>query len=188
MRIFATADLHGRPDRVDAVRKAVAQLQPDVVILAGDITHAGQGAEALALLDGLPGVVIAIPGNMDPFEVDDAIGRSRARNPNLEVIEHDGVRFSGLRDEPAHVLVTHEPPYGVLDRTRAGQHIGSQSVRDCVLRLRPRLLICGHVHESPGIGPLGDTTVVNCTMGDDKTLGALITWDDDRPRVELLLR
>ncbi|MDR5683679.1 MAG: metallophosphoesterase [Armatimonadota bacterium] len=187
MRIFATADLHGRPDRVEAVRRAAAELQPDVVILAGDITHAGKGTEALALLDELPGVVIAIPGNMDTFEVDGTIGRSRARNPNHGVIEHDGVRFCGLRNEPCDVLVVHEPPYGVLDRTRTGQHIGSRSVRDFVLRLRPRLVVCGHVHESPGIKPLGETTVVNCTMGDDKTLGALVTWGHE-PRVDLLPR
>jgi Icc-related predicted phosphoesterase len=188
LRIFATADLHGRPDRVEAVRRASSELQPDVVILAGDITHAGHGAEALALLDELPGLVIAIPGNMDPFEVDEAIGRSKARNPNREVIEHYGVRFSGLHSEYCDLLVAHEPPYGVLDRACTGQHIGSRSVRDYVLRVQPRVLVCGHVHECPGIKSLADTIVANCTMGDDRTLGALITWQDPGPNVELLSR
>ena len=72
------------------------------------------------------------------------------------------------------MLVVHEPPYRVLDRVPSGERIGSRVVRDRVLRLRPRLLACGHVHESPGVERVGDTLVVNCTMGDGKTGGALI--------------
>jgi Icc-related predicted phosphoesterase len=61
-------------------------------------------------------------------------------------------------------------------------------VRDYVLRVQPRVLVCGHVHECPGIKPLAATIVVNCTVGDDRTLGALITWQDPEPNVELLSR
>ncbi len=188
MRIYATADLHGRADRIQAVRAAVERLRPHVLVLAGDLTHSGRGREALELLD-LPGLlVLAIPGNMDPFDVDEAIARSAARNPHREPVEHQGVRFSGLGEGPCDVLVVHEPPRGVLDRVATGAHIGSQAVRDYVEHHHPRVVVCGHVHECPGIERLGHTTVVNCTMGNDRYLGALIAWQAPEPQVELLPR
>ena len=188
MRIYATADLHGRRDRIRAVRAAVARLQPDVLVLAGDLTHSGRGREALELLE-LPGLrVLAIPGNMDPFEVEEAIARSTARLPRGGGVEYRGVRFGSLGEEPCDVLVVHEPPRGVLDRAWNGAHIGSQAGRADVGRPRPRGVVCGHVHESPGVERLADSTVVNCTMGNDRYLGALITWQEPEPQVELLPR
>ncbi len=43
-----------------------------------------------------------------------------------------------------------------------------------MVRLRPRVLLCGHVHESPGVERVGAPAVINCTMGDGKIGGALI--------------
>ncbi len=188
MRIYATADLHGKPERIRAVREALDRLRPDVFILAGDLTHSGRGREALELLE-VPGLlVLAIPGNMDPFDVDEAMDRSAARRLRGEVVEYQGVRFAGLGESPCDVLVVHEPPQGVLDRAWNGAHIGSRAVRDYVERHRPLVVVCGHVHESPGVERLGPTTVVNCTMGNDRYVGALVTWQRPEPRVELLPR
>lgn len=188
MRIYATADLHGRPDRIQAVREAVEHLRPDVLVLAGDLTHSGRGREALDLLELPDLLVLAIPGNMDPLDVDQAIARSPAGSLQRGGVEYRGVRFGGLREDPCDVLVVHEPPRGVLDRAWNGAHIGSREVRDYLERYRPRVVVCGHVHESPGVEKLGSSTVVNCTMGDGRYLGALITWRDPEPQVELLPR
>ncbi len=174
MRILACADLHGRPERIARVRGLVAELGPEVVLLPGDLTHAGQGQDALALLHTLPVPVLAVAGNMDAAGAVTAMRRHGALlEGKARVI--DGVAFAGPdADLPCDVLVVHEPPLGTLDRVRSGERIGSRAVRDQTLRLRPRVLTCGHVHESPGIERIGDTLVVNCTMGDGVTAGALI--------------
>jgi len=182
MRIYALADLHGQADRIRTVREVAKSLRPDVVVIAGDLTHGGRGREALDLLWELD--ALAIPGNMDPADVDAAI----PRNLNRQVVEWNGVRFAGLQGVPCEVLVSHEPPYGILDRAWTGRSIGSRAVRGLVERLRPRVVLCGHVHESPGVDHLGETIVVNCTMGNDRYAGALLTWDPLQPRVELLPR
>mgnify|MGYP000019106808 CR=1 FL=1 len=184
MRIYALADVHGRPDRIQLVEQTTEKLRPHVVVIAGDLTHGGRGREALRLLTTLPARVLAIPGNMDSPDVEEAI----AHHPGREVIVEGGVRFGSLQGEGCDVLVSHEPPHGVLDRAWTGQHIGSRTVRELVERLRPRLVVCGHVHECPGIARLGETVVVNCTMGNDRYAGALIEWDPQSPRVELLPR
>jgi Icc-related predicted phosphoesterase len=60
------------------------------------------------------------------------------------------------------IVVSHSPPYGAADRSSRGDHLGSRAVREAVLRLEPRLVVCGHIHESGGRHErLGATPVVN---------------------------
>ncbi|HEX4836164.1 MAG TPA: metallophosphoesterase [bacterium] len=186
MRILACADLHGQPERIARVRELVAEHKPEVVLLPGDLTHAGHGEDALTLLNTLPVPVLAIPGNMDgPSAVAEITSHGSLLGEEPVVI--GGVSFGGpLVRARCDVLVTHEPPAGTLDLASSGQHIGTRAVRDLVDRLRPRVLTCGHVHESPGIEKLGDTVVVNCTMGDGKTGGALIELTPDGGDARLL--
>ncbi|MFO0797447.1 MAG: metallophosphoesterase family protein [Gemmataceae bacterium] len=63
---------------------------------------------------------------------------------------------------PGCVLVVHSPPKGVVDVSSRGGSIGSIAIRDAVLRVRPRLVVCGHVHGSSGTtGQLAGVPVVN---------------------------
>jgi len=180
MRILACADLHGRADRVARVRTLAAEHRPHVVLLPGDLTHAGHGEEALSLLTQLAVPVLAVPGNMDGSHATAEITRLGALLGEEPVVI-DSVSFGGPNVRThCDVLVTHEPPRGTLDQAWSGTHIGTQAVRDLVERLNPRVLTCGHVHESPGIERLDDTLVVNCTMGDGRTGGALIDLSADR--------
>ena len=48
------------------------------------------------------------------------------------------------------VLITHGPPFGVLDRVHTGVHAGSEGLLDAVMRTRPRIHIFGHIHECRG--------------------------------------
>jgi Icc-related predicted phosphoesterase len=68
-----------------------------------------------------------------------------------------------LRGCPAGcVLVSHSPPKGAVDVTSSGQSLGSVAVRDAVLRLRPALVVCGHIHACAGQqATLGSSPVVN---------------------------
>ena len=60
------------------------------------------------------------------------------------------------------VVVSHSPPKGIVDRSSRGHELGSQAVRETVELHRPRLLVCGHIHESAGQSEtIGSTTIVN---------------------------
>lgn len=60
------------------------------------------------------------------------------------------------------IFVSHEPPYNTMcDLTRAGQHVGSRAVRDFIERVKPLLVVCGHIHESRAIDEIGETKIVN---------------------------
>src|SRR6478672_2072725 len=48
------------------------------------------------------------------------------------------------------ILVCHGPPYGYGDRTVRGDHTGSTSLLERIERVRPRLVVFGHIHEGRG--------------------------------------
>jgi Icc-related predicted phosphoesterase len=72
-----------------------------------------------------------------------------------------------LADCPAGcVLVSHSPPRGAVDRSARGDNLGSTAVRDCIVRQRPVLVVCGHIHDSAGEQALvGASPVVNAGPG-----------------------
>lgn len=91
----------------------------------------------------------------------------------------------------AGVVLSHVPPFGCLDEAEPGQTIGHKPLADWLFRRRigPRgLVLCGHVHESFGIGSIGDNPndkalVVNLAGG-----FALVQTSDEGWRVNRMAR
>ncbi len=62
------------------------------------------------------------------------------------------------------ILITHTPPFGILDECVNGR-VGSEMLRQSLFRVLPRLLCCGHIHEQGGKTiKLGNTTFVNASI------------------------
>ena len=62
------------------------------------------------------------------------------------------------------ILITHTPPYGVLDRNTAGRNCGCRELHNRLLDLHPRVHCFGHIHASAGTTSLNGTTYVNASM------------------------
>ncbi len=62
------------------------------------------------------------------------------------------------------VLITHTPPYGILDRTRRGKHIGCKELAKAIQLIKPKIHIFGHVHESAGMIYDVDSIFVNASL------------------------
>ena len=212
MRIYAVADIHGRPDRMGLIKENTIRLEPDVLVVAGDITNFIHPLPTIARLSDLPVPVLAIRGNTDLKRVERLIAKHPNISPlHLKKIAIDNVCFVGvsgtvpipfssrigLREGPVlkkimpllkrdSVLVAHPPPWGTLDEVLGRFHAGCRSLYRIVSRAQPRLLICGHIHERPGTAFIGETLVVNCAMG-RAGAGAVIDLDiDQNPKVEML--
>lgn len=188
VRFLAVADIHSRAAALQAVRDGVSRHSPNAVIVAGDLTNCGDAAEVTRVLEGIPGRVLAIPGNLDGRRAFEAgTGKSHAESVVGKSIEIGGVTIAGLFNGLAacDILVVHEPPRGILDDVGGGRHIGFAEHLDALKRLRPKVLLCGHCHETPGVVVHWGTTVVNCTLGSGGR-GALVELDGDQAVARLL--
>ena len=197
MKIFAVADIHGAQYRANEIRNVIEKQDPDIICVCGDITQFGPGEVATLLLDQLPGTVLAVPGNIDTSDVIDGIKKSHAENVQQKRYEFKGVSFLGLNgvsenetfsfySNPSNasllkhidVLMTHVPPYGFQDTIFLGKHGGSKILYEIMQEIKPRLVLCGHIHENPGYARTEDTVIVNCSMG-KRGIGAIIQLDED---------
>lgn len=62
------------------------------------------------------------------------------------------------------ILMSHTPPFGILDRSVRGALCGSHSLRETMFRVKPKHLVCGHIHECGGKDvDLVTTYVINCS-------------------------
>ena len=78
---------------------------------------------------------------------------------------HDIKQKWDLIEHDVDVLITHGPPYGILDKTIHEQtHVGCEELKKCVLRLKPKLHVFGHIHEGYGTYRMGDTVFINACI------------------------
>lgn len=138
---------------------------------------------------GLGKPVLAVPGNHDPAETHKILDEYGV-NVHGAGREIDGVGFFGFGGaktpfqtpfEPTEeeteqglrrgfgeiagtgkkVMITHNPAKNTkLDRISTGAHVGSQAVRDFILRNKPDAAISAHIHEAVGVDTLGGTTLL----------------------------
>jgi Icc-related predicted phosphoesterase len=63
------------------------------------------------------------------------------------------------------VLITHTPPYGILDLPTSGAvHLGCPHLQQELKRIRPRLHVFGHVHASHGMNKTQTTHYINASI------------------------
>ena len=59
------------------------------------------------------------------------------------------------------VLITHGPPYGILDKTRRGEMVGCEELLKKVWEIKPKIHVFGHIHEGYGTIKQKDITFIN---------------------------
>ena len=173
MRVLALADQ--RPPLDPALM--ASKLHVDAVILLGDLDRAW--IESVA---GLRIPRLGVHGNHDPsdllpeLDVEDLHGR-RTSLFGLSIAGFEGCVKYG-RGGPhqytqrqaskiakklpgADVLISHCPPAGFNDDPDDPAHVGYEGLRDWVDKHRPRHVIHGHTHPTPGrlLERHGDTEI-----------------------------
>lgn len=77
----------------------------------------------------------------------------------------DRARLYATIPDDVNILVTHGPPYGVLDRSPGMlRHSGCPELREAVTQLKPQLHLFGHVHGAHGMTSVDDTLFVNAAL------------------------
>lgn len=188
MKILAFSDIHR--DLAQAEKLTELSRDADLVIGAGDFASIHQGLdEMMEALSGIEKPAVLVPGNN---ETADALREAAVAWPTATVLhgertELDGQGvfglgagvpvtpwdwsfdldeagaeelLSGLRE--GDVLVVHSPPKGHCDQSGDGLSLGSTSILSAIESKRPRLAVCGHIHEAwEQEDQVGPTTIVN---------------------------
>ena len=204
MRIYAVADIHGRTETIEKIKKTVQRESPDLVVLAGDMTQYFSPLNTLSQLEefGIP--VFAVRGNSD-FKSVEALIKDRGKITLLsrEATEFQGQSFLGLngtlplpfvskaclfesrrfreienRVTAETILVVHPPPRGICDQVGNRFSAGSFGLRRFIENHPPLLVLCGHIHEQAGYQYLKNTLIVNCAVNKNHT-GAIIDCKTD---------
>jgi len=195
VKLLAFSDLHR--DLGQAEKLVEMSAEADAVIGAGDFASVHEGLEeTIGALAAIEAPTVLVPGNNETADAlrEAAAGWSAATVLHGEGTAIDGIEFYGLGaggpitpwdwsfdldDDLAGemlaacpesaVLVLHSPPHGHCDSGGAGDHFGSKALLAAVEQKRPRLAVCGHIHESWGCqSQIGETPLYN--------LGPRGTW------------
>jgi len=66
------------------------------------------------------------------------------------------------------ILITHGPPYGILDKCPDSRRVGCKSLLKKIEQIKPKLHVFGHIHHSYGQLHKGSTHYVNAAIcGED---------------------
>lgn len=73
-----------------------------------------------------------------------------------------------LIPEGTDIILAHSPPYGILDQTAGlygpASHAGSRALLEAIHRVKPKLVVFGHIHEAYGIEKRDGITFVNASI------------------------
>jgi Icc-related predicted phosphoesterase len=194
--------------------EAFLSLEPELVIIAGDITQFGPCEDALELLARIDVPCFAVPGNCDPRELTGSLEESDAVSLHGSTISLGKITLTGIggsnrtpfgtpfelsEEEIAallagatermeknvhNILVCHAPPHGTLDRA-GGNRVGSTALRKEMKQFD--LVCCAHIHEAKGVEEVDGVVVVNPGPASEGNCALITLGDESRDiRVELL--
>lgn len=69
-----------------------------------------------------------------------------------------------LIPDTTDILITHGPPYGILDTTATGKMAGCEQLGKMIDLIQPKMSIFGHIHEARGIYKNDYTYFVNTAV------------------------
>lgn len=190
MRILSAGDLHGDTKLAEKLAERAEKENVDLVILAGDLTHAEMSTEGMVG----PFVkrhkkVLLVPGNHESIATADFLAELYgAKNIHGYSVKYKDIGFFGcsgvnigqhqldeneifdllkqgydyVKDSKVKIMVTHVHPAESMMAKFSNLVPGSTGVKKAVDMLKPDILICSHVHEAEGLEEkIGTTKVLN---------------------------
>jgi len=119
----------GNNETEEALRASAASHWPAARVLHGEVAEVGR-ARVAALGGGIPETGKDWSWDLSEEAASAALGRIAET-------------LAGARLD---VLVTHSPPLGLCDEAVPNRHTGSSAIAAAIGLLKPRVLVCGHVH------------------------------------------
>ena len=190
MKILAASDIHGDLDLVGKLAEKAKKV--DLVILCGDLTFAESSLEGIiGPFKAIGKKVLMVPGNHESIASIDFLASMYSPgvyNLHGSGIVVDGVGFFGcglsdigffslddddmeknlldayklVKKSKKRIMITHTPPYDTNLDELGWVKAGSKGIRRAIEVLKPKLCLCGHIHETFGFeDKIGKTRIIN---------------------------
>ncbi|MFH1237749.1 MAG: metallophosphoesterase family protein [Candidatus Aenigmatarchaeota archaeon] len=172
MRIMCVSDYHRDMEVAERVEALATKEKVDVIVNAGDFLSEEFAKKVFASTSF---ITFVVHGNGDRHL------KARSKKVKVlvnEVAEHKGYYFLGAeyghydeietlakgKDPKKLIIITHDPPYDILDLSYFGSNAGMPELRDVIERLKPAMHVFGHIHESAGVVKHNGTLFVNAAL------------------------
>jgi len=185
LKILAAGDFHGDSKTAKKLAERAKKEDVDLVILTGDITGLVETENIIRPFTNIRKKVLFVPGNWESREtasffekfygiknLEDYslnygnIGIFGVGNPGtLEVNEQEKFRrlkrnFEKIKNLEKKIMVTHMHAAGT--KSELSGFKGSSGIRKAIERLKPDLVLSGHIHELEGVeDKIGKTKILN---------------------------
>ena len=185
MRIVCLSDTHSKHNEITVP-------DGDLLLIAGDVTHRGKRPEVEAFSAWVAQLPhphkVLIGGNHDFLLETEPPCIPTVTYLLDELGEVAGLRIYGSPFGPwrgkwafpyqrgaearAHwqklpdqvdILLTHTPPYGILDKSSSGVSLGCEMLLERLKVVQPKVHIFGHIHASYGRQRNGGTEFINAS-------------------------
>ncbi|MEM5871421.1 MAG: metallophosphoesterase family protein [Candidatus Aenigmatarchaeota archaeon] len=172
MKVLCVSDYHKKEDVAKNVENIAKKENVDAIINCGDFL-----SESFAknVLDKTKFRTFVVRGNWD-----DKISTDNKKVSILvnEVVKYKDFYFLGINwghyeeikklakgiDRKKLIVISHDPPFGILDLTFYGSNAGMPELREIIEKIKPSLHVFGHIHESAGFLKHKGTLYVNAAL------------------------
>lgn len=172
MRILCVADYHRDKELAQNVEKLAEKEKVDIIINAGDFLSEDFASK---VLDETKFRTFVVRGNWD-YEL-------QTKNKNVTILNNKSVKYKeyyflgvdygyysqipklskGI-DPQKLIIITHDPPYDMLDTSFFGSNAGLLDLRAAITDVKPILHVFGHIHEAAGYIKHNETLFVNASL------------------------
>lgn len=187
MKLLAFVDLHGDAGLLKKLVKRAKEKDINLVVVAGDLTMFEDHLKyIIKKLNTIGKKVLIIPGNHENAKhLRKAIkGYDNCKDFHEKAVKIEDYVFLGyggggfsLTDSDFRkiarqwygeyqkdkvILVTHGPPFGTKIDKMDKRYVGNKDYRTFIERIKPMLVICGHIHDNVGkVDKIGSTNVIH---------------------------
>jgi Icc-related predicted phosphoesterase len=151
----------------------------DILVHAGDSTSMGQKHEINEFLKWFSNTdfehKIFIAGNHDfgfeqQTDIDQEfkdLGVTYLFAFNLPRGEELAAKWEKIPDD-VDILITHGPAYGILDYAPIGGRVGCEELYRKIVEVKPKIHVCGHIHDGYGQKTMGGIEFLNASVLNDR--------------------
>ncbi len=187
MKFLAFVDVHTDLAAVKALAARAQKEDIDFVLCAGDLSQFGKGLqEALEIFSRCKKDFYMVPGNHETAAL---LADTEKAFPFFKSLHRKAVpigkhiflgygeggfgqedaafrklarEWYGTYNGQSLVLVTHGPPFGTKIDLLNQRQVGNVDYQKFIERIKPKVVICGHIHETAGVmDEIGETKVIN---------------------------